>query len=80
MDVFRFPTNSSLFCAIVGVGTQFFILIMVVFLLSMIGIYYPYNRGALMTSCLVLYAVTAGVGGYVHFLLSSLSLPIRSKK
>ncbi len=63
-DVFRFPENGSLFCAIVGVGTQFFILIMVVFLLSMIGIYYPYNRGALMTSCLVLYAVTAGIGGY----------------
>ena len=63
-DVFRFPEYSSTFCAIVGVGTQFLLLMSSIFMLSMIGIYYPYNRGALLTSCLVLYAATAGVAGY----------------
>lgn len=63
-DVFRFPQHASTFCAIVGVGTQFILLVLSVFLLSLVGIYYPYNRGALMTSFIVLYALTAGVAGY----------------
>ena len=68
-DVFRFPQNPSAFAAIVGVGTQLLILVLSIFCLSMIGIYYPYNRGALLTSCVVLYALTAGIGGYSSGLL-----------
>ena len=63
-DVFRFPNNPSLFCAIVGVGTQFLVLTVCIFLLSMVGVFYPYNRGAMLTSCVVLYALTAGLAGY----------------
>jgi len=63
-DVFRFPKHSNLFCATVGVGTQFFLLVLSIFILSLIGLYYPYNRGAMKTSCLILYALTAGVAGY----------------
>ena len=35
-----------------------------IFLLSLADTYYPYSRGALLTSCVVLYALTAGFAGY----------------
>ena len=63
-DVFRYPQYPSTFAAIIGVGTQFFVLTTSIFLLSLLGLYYPYNRGAILTSCVVLYAATAGLAGY----------------
>lgn len=33
--------------------------------LALVGAYSPYNRGAVLASCVVLYALTAGVAGYV---------------
>ncbi|KAJ6925226.1 hypothetical protein NC652_018231 [Populus alba x Populus x berolinensis] len=35
-------------------------------LLALVGVFYPYNRGSLFTSCtgLVIYALTAGIAGY----------------
>eukprot|EP00882_Tetradesmus_deserticola_P008078 GHRQ01008508.1.p1 GENE.GHRQ01008508.1~~GHRQ01008508.1.p1 ORF type:complete len:612 (+),score=239.25 GHRQ01008508.1:279-2114(+) len=64
-DVFRFPPSKSLFCAFVGTGTQIFFLSLFIFALALIGVFYPYNRGALFTALIVLYALTACIAGYV---------------
>lgn len=64
-DVFRFPPNKSLFCSFVGTGTQIFFLSLFIFGLALIGVFYPYNRGALFTALIVLYALTACIAGYI---------------
>ena len=35
-----------------------------IFLLALIGVFYPYNRGALFTALVVIYALTSGIAGY----------------
>jgi hypothetical protein len=62
-DVFRFPPHINLFAACLGVGTQVLVIAMAVFGLSLVGAFYPYNRGAMLSACVVLYALTAGVAG-----------------
>ncbi|KAI7835337.1 hypothetical protein COHA_010761 [Chlorella ohadii] len=64
-DVFRFPPYLNVFCAVVGTGTQILVMALVIFCLSLLGTYYPYNGGAMLTSVVVLYALTAGIAGYV---------------
>eukprot|EP00270_Netrium_digitus_P006730 TRINITY_DN1940_c0_g1_i2.p1 TRINITY_DN1940_c0_g1~~TRINITY_DN1940_c0_g1_i2.p1 ORF type:complete len:647 (-),score=171.95 TRINITY_DN1940_c0_g1_i2:358-2208(-) len=64
-DVFRFPPFPSWFCAVIGVGTQLLVLVLSYFGLALVGLFYPYNRGAQYTACIVLYALTAGISGYV---------------
>ncbi|CAK0754796.1 Transmembrane 9 super member 4 [Coccomyxa viridis] len=64
-DVFRFPPHLSLFCACVGTGSQILTMAVCIFALALVGVFYPYNRGALLTACVLLYALTAGVAGYV---------------
>eukprot|EP00887_Chlorella_sp_A99_P003316 scaffold26.g3316.t1 len=64
-DVFRFPSGRSLFCACLGSGTQILVLSFCVFGLSLLGTFYPYNRGAMFTALIVLYALTAGISGYI---------------
>lgn len=64
-DVFRFPRARSLFCAAVGSGTQLLVLSFCVLSLSLLGAFYPYNRGAMFTALIVFYALTSGVAGYV---------------
>lgn len=64
-DVFRFPPNKNLFCAFVGTGTQIFYLSLFIFALALVGVFYPYNRGALYTALIALYAPTASIAGYV---------------
>ena len=64
-DVFRFPRGRSLFAAIIGTGAQLFFLVLFVFMLALVGAFYPYNMGAVTASCLVMYALTAGIAGYV---------------
>lgn len=54
----------SVFAAVIGSGTQLLVLMFCIFCLSLIGVFYPYNRGALNTACLVIYALTAGISGY----------------
>jgi len=63
-DVFRFPKNKSLFCAFAGTGLQVLVLTFCVFGLALVGAFYPYNRGAMFTALIVLYALTAGTAGY----------------
>ena len=52
-DVFRFPPQKSLFSACVGTGTQILVMAMAIFLLALVGVFYPYNRGALLSACVV---------------------------
>ncbi|KAK4484101.1 hypothetical protein RD792_011321 [Penstemon davidsonii] len=63
-DVFRFPKNKSLFSAAIGSGTQLFTLTVFIFILAIVGVFYPYNRGALFTALLVIYVLTSGIAGY----------------
>ncbi|KAJ6845889.1 transmembrane 9 superfamily member 2-like [Iris pallida] len=63
-DVFRFPKYKSLFAAVVGSGTQLLAMTIFIFLLALVGVFYPYNRGALFTALVVIYALTSGIAGY----------------
>jgi hypothetical protein len=64
-DVFRFPPNKLWLSAFVGVGAQFVTMAVFTLFLAVVGIYYPGNDGALQVSSIVLYALTAGVAGFV---------------
>lgn len=37
---------------------------MFIFLLALVGVFYPYNRGAFFTALIVIYSLTSGVAGY----------------
>ncbi|KAK9120470.1 hypothetical protein Syun_018087 [Stephania yunnanensis] len=63
-DVFRFPKHKALFCAILGSGSQLLVLAMFIFLLALVGTFYPYNRGALFSALVIIYALTSGIAGY----------------
>ncbi|RRT38196.1 hypothetical protein B296_00051380 [Ensete ventricosum] len=63
-DVFRFPQNKSLLAACLGSGTQLFTLTVFIFILALVGVFYPYNRGALFTALVIIYALTSGIAGY----------------
>ncbi|CAD5193323.1 transmembrane 9 superfamily member 3 [Musa acuminata AAA Group] len=63
-DVFRFPKNKSLLAASLGSGTQLFTLTVFIFILALVGVFYPYNRGALFTALVIIYALTSGIAGY----------------
>ncbi|XP_030521759.1 transmembrane 9 superfamily member 2-like [Rhodamnia argentea] len=63
-DVFRYPEYKSLFAAALGSGTQLFTLTVFIFILALVGVFYPYNRGALFTALVVIYALTSGIAGY----------------
>ncbi|ESR61301.1 transmembrane 9 superfamily member 2 [Citrus sinensis] len=63
-DVFRFPKYKSLFAAALGSGSQLFTLTVFIFMLALVGVFYPYNRGALFTALVVIYALTSGIAGY----------------
>lgn len=64
-DVFRYPRNKSLFAACLGSGAQLFALTTFIFCLALVGVFYPYNRGALFTALVVIYALTSGIAGYI---------------
>jgi uncharacterized membrane protein YqjE len=61
--VFRRPPHINLFSAAMGVGAQLLTAALCIFSLALVGFYYPSNRGAMLSSCVVLYALTAGVAG-----------------
>lgn len=63
-DVFRPPPAPGVFAACVGAGTQILVVALAIFLLAIAGHYRAYNRGAMLASCVILYALTAGVAGY----------------
>ena len=51
---YKLSSNFFLFCF----STVF------IFLLALVGVFYPYNRGALFTALVVIYALTSGIAGY----------------
>ncbi|URE11499.1 phagocytic receptor [Musa troglodytarum] len=55
-DVFRFPKNKSLLAASLGSGTQLFALTVFIFVLALVGVFYPDNRGVLFTALVVICA------------------------
>ncbi|KAA8549864.1 hypothetical protein F0562_001548 [Nyssa sinensis] len=63
-DVFRCPPQMPLFCAVLGTGTQFLTMVCLLFVLAFVGVLYPYNRGALCTSLVVIHTLISGVAGY----------------
>ncbi|XP_004241321.1 transmembrane 9 superfamily member 5 isoform X1 [Solanum lycopersicum] len=63
-DVFRCPPNMPLLCAVIGAGTQLLTLFCCLFILAFLGVLYPYNRGALLTSLVIIYTLTSAVAGY----------------
>eukprot|EP01117_Protostelium_nocturnum_P020659 TRINITY_DN9402_c0_g1_i1.p1 TRINITY_DN9402_c0_g1~~TRINITY_DN9402_c0_g1_i1.p1 ORF type:complete len:595 (-),score=198.20 TRINITY_DN9402_c0_g1_i1:66-1850(-) len=64
-DVFRFPPNKTLFCALVGLGVQFLTILFAILFLAIIGLFYPGNGGTLYVAAIVLYALTSVLGGFV---------------
>ncbi|KAL4319606.1 hypothetical protein GQ457_18G023660 [Hibiscus cannabinus] len=62
-DIFRFRKYKSLFAAAAGSGTQLFTLMVFIFMLALVTVFYPYNRGALFTALLVIYALTSRIAG-----------------
>ncbi|GAA0157288.1 transporter [Lithospermum erythrorhizon] len=63
-DVFRFPKYKTFLAAAIGSGTQLFTLTLFIFIMALVGVFYPYNRGALFTALVVIYALTSGIAGY----------------
>jgi hypothetical protein len=52
-----------MFSAMIGVGSQMLVIVLAVFALALVGMFYPYNRGAMLSACVVLYALTACISG-----------------
>jgi len=63
-DVFRKPVNPSLFSAIVGTGVQVFAMALLTLVFAALGFLSPANRGALMTTLLLLFVFMGIFGGY----------------
>mmetsp|Transcript_19511 Transcript_19511/g.54326 ORF Transcript_19511/g.54326 Transcript_19511/m.54326 type:complete len:583 (-) Transcript_19511:43-1791(-) len=64
-DVFRYPQNKEVFCAILGNGVQLLCMCVGILFLACLGVYSHYNRGALFVAALLIFALTSGVNGYV---------------
>ncbi|PRP81869.1 hypothetical protein PROFUN_08733 [Planoprotostelium fungivorum] len=64
-DVFRFPQNRTLFCALIGLGCQFLAVLFGLLILALVGVFYPGNDGNLYVASIVLYALTSVLGGFV---------------
>lgn len=63
--VFRFPQNQLFFCSIIGSGVHLFITAFAVIALALLHVFHVSKRGSIMTALLVIYSLTAGVGGFV---------------
>ncbi|KAK4717133.1 hypothetical protein R3W88_015471 [Solanum pinnatisectum] len=59
-DVFRYPKCKSLLAAALGSGTQLFTMTIFIFILALVGVFYPYNRGALFTALVVRNLILTG--------------------
>jgi len=64
-DVFRKPVNPSLFAAMVGSGVQVFAMMLLTLIFAALGFLSPANRGALMTTLLLLFVFMGIFAGYV---------------
>lgn len=64
-DVFRFPAYKSLFCSVIGVGTQFLALSIGILFMAVIGLFNVHRHGSLSTAAFLLYALTSCIAGYI---------------
>ncbi|GAB6028436.1 Transmembrane 9 super member 1 [Chamberlinius hualienensis] len=64
-DVFRFPQRKNLFCAILGVGSQFLAITFGIITLALMGIFNVHRHGAMNSAACFLYAITSGIAGFV---------------
>lgn len=64
-DVFRFPKNKTLLCVLVGYGVQVLAVVVGVFVLALCGLFRLEMSGSLYVAGVVLYALSAGFGGFV---------------
>ncbi|XP_076457031.1 transmembrane 9 superfamily member 1-like [Babylonia areolata] len=64
-DVFRFPPFKNLFCAILGVGSQFLALATGILMMALLGMFNVHRHGAINSAAIVLYAFTSCISGYV---------------
>lgn len=64
-DVFRFPAYKSLFCAILGVGSQLLSIGAGIIFMALFGMFKPHRHGSINTAAILLYALTSCVAGYV---------------
>ncbi|RWR79533.1 transmembrane 9 superfamily member 3-like protein [Cinnamomum micranthum f. kanehirae] len=64
-DDFRYPKNKSLFAAAAfRSNTLLFTLTIFIFIIALVGAFYPYSRGTLFTALVVVYALTSSIVGY----------------
>lgn len=63
-DVFRPPTQPTLFCVFVGTGVQLLGMVVITMMFALLGFLSPANRGGLMSATLMLYAFMGVLGGY----------------
>lgn len=64
-DVFRFPKNKTLLCVLAGYGVQVLAVVVGVFVLALGGLFRLEMSGSLYVAGIVLYALSAGFGGFV---------------
>jgi transmembrane 9 superfamily protein 1 len=64
-DVFRFPKNKGLFCAVLGVGSQFLSMVVGILFMALVGLFNVHHHGSLNTAAFLLYALTSCIAGYV---------------
>ena len=63
-DVFRAPPALSLFAALVGAGVHLLVTTLLLLSLSLFGTFSLARRGSIVAACIVLYVLTAFIGGY----------------
>lgn len=63
-DVFRFPGHRMMLSSMLGTGTQLLVLMVCLLFLGGMGLYYPYSRGAMKTSIVIIHAITNLIAGW----------------
>lgn len=80
-DVFRPPAMAPFLSVCVGCGTQVFVMTASTLAFALIGFLSPANRGALLTSLLILWVLASFVSGYVSArLYSALETKVARRK
>lgn len=64
-DVFRVPPFVSVFSAFVGAGIHLFVMTLLLLSLAVGGSFSLARRGSIVAACIILYVLSAFVGGYV---------------
>ncbi|OAF69967.1 Transmembrane 9 superfamily member 1 [Intoshia linei] len=64
-DVFRHPTRKILFCSIMGVGTQFFVIGLFIVLFWLSNGFVTNYHNSIDTTVMILYCLTSIIAGYI---------------